>query len=219
MFIGHLAAALAAKRIEPEIPLVATATAAFALDLVWPILLLAGVEVVRVDPGNTAFTHLAFESYPWTHSLATVLMWSAVGAAVSGAAFRSWRIGAVIGALVLSHWVLDWVTHRPDLPLWPNGPVTGLGLWNSVPGTILVEGGLMVLATWLYVRVTAPVDRTGSVALIGLLALTGLTWVSQPWAPPPPSESAVAWGTMFIWLLPLWAFWIEKHRRVAGSAG
>lgn len=216
MFVGHLAAALAAKRIEPDVPLAAGVGAAFALDLVWPVLLLLGVETVRVDPGNTAFTNLAFDSYPWTHSLGMVLVWSVVGAGLGRMAFRSWRAGGVVGLLVLSHWVLDWVTHRPDLPLWPNGPLAGLGLWNSIPGTIAVEAGLFALGIWLYLGVTAAKDRTGSLALTGLLVLTGLIWISQPWAPVPGSATAVAWGAMVLWLLPPWALWIEKHRIARG---
>lgn len=217
MFVGHLAAALAAKRVDPDLPLAAGVTAAFALDLVWPVLLLLGIEVVRVDPGNTAFTNLAFDSYPWTHSLAMVLLWSALAAVTGRVVLRSWKAGGVVGALVLSHWVLDWVTHRPDLPLWPNGPMAGLGLWNSIPGTIVVEAGLFAAGVWLYVSVTDASDRTGSLALAGLLFLTGLIWVSQPWAPVPGSASAVAWGALILWILPPWALWIEQHRQVKSA--
>lgn len=213
MFVGHLAAAFAAKRVEAKVPLAAGVAAAFALDLAWPILLLAGLETVRVNPGDTAFTNLAFESYPWTHSLAMVLVWSGLGLALGKAALRTWRAGAVVGALVSSHWLLDWVTHRPDLPLWPGGPVTGLGLWNSVPGTLLVEGGLFAAAIWLYVRGTEAEDRVGSIALVALMALMGLGWITQPWAPLPPSPTAVAWGALALWLIPPWAMWIERHRR------
>lgn len=53
---------------------------------------------------------------------------------------------------MLSHRVLDFVTHRPDLPLWPGGPLAGLGLGNSVPGTIVVEGGSFAAGTWAYLR-------------------------------------------------------------------
>lgn len=217
MFVGHLGVALAAKRVEPRVPLAAGVAAAFALDLAWPILLLVGVETVRVSPGDTAFTNLAFESYPWTHSLAMVLIWSGLACVVGQKAFRSWSAGVVTGALVSSHWVLDWVTHRPDLPLWPNGPVAGLGLWNSVPGTIVVEAGLFAVGIWIYASGTEARDRTGWLALAALVGLTGLIWISQPWTPLPESSRAVAWGAMVLWLLPPWAFWIERHRRTVGS--
>jgi hypothetical protein len=215
VFVGHLAVALAAKKVVPAVPLAATVAAAFALDLVWPILLLTGVEVVQVRPGDTAFTNLAFASYPWTHSLGMVLIWSAIGFVVARSVWGTQRAGMVLGALVLSHWVLDWITHRPDLPLWPGGPVTGLGLWNSIPGTIGVEAGLLLAGLWIYRSVSTAIDRPGAVSLTALLVVTGLLWIAQPWAPLPASPTAVAWGAMVLWLLPPSAAWIERHRRRA----
>jgi len=216
MFVGHLAVALGAKKVAPGVPLSATVAAAFGLDLLWPILLLFGVEVVRLNPGDTAFTSLAFDSYPWSHSLLLVLGWSVLGAVVGRWLYRSWPSGTVLGGLVLSHWVLDLITHRPDLPLWPGGPLMGLGLWNSVPGTIIIEAGLLFAGLWLYLGNSSARDRTGRWALIGLVALTGLIWVTQPWAPLPTSTTAVAGGALVLWLLPPWAFWIERHRTTAG---
>jgi len=144
MLAGHLGVAFAATRAEPRLPLAAAVAAAFWLDLVWPLLLLAGLETVRIDPGNTAFTDLAFESYPWTHSLAAVAGWSIVAYGAWLVRAQPRRVAAIIAALVLSHWLLDFVTHRPDLPLWPGGPLVGLRLWDSIPGTIVVEGSLLV---------------------------------------------------------------------------
>jgi membrane-bound metal-dependent hydrolase YbcI (DUF457 family) len=212
VFVGHLAVALAAKQTTPAVPLGTAVAAAFALDLAWPILLLLGLESVRVQPGDTAFTNLSFESYPWSHSLATVLLWSIAAGCATRFAYRSWQAGATIGGLVLSHWILDLVTHRPDLPLWPGGPVTGLGLWNSIPGTLIVEGGLLAACLWIYLRGSVPRDRSGRWALVALVALTLLIWSSQPWSPPPPSSEAVAWGALILWLLPPWAQWIDRHR-------
>ncbi|HSH76143.1 MAG TPA: hypothetical protein VLA09_10710 [Longimicrobiales bacterium] len=211
MFVGHLAVALGAKKVEPEVPLAAAVAAAFGLDLLWPVLLLLGVETVRVAPGDTAFTQLAFESYPWSHSLLLTLLWSALAAAAARALLGSRRAALVVGALVLSHWVLDLVTHRPDLPLWPAGPRAGFGLWSSVPATIAVEGALFAgaIAAWLSMR--RPRDRTGTWSFVGLLALTTVLWVASPWAPPPPSASAVAWGALALWILVPWAAWSERH--------
>jgi hypothetical protein len=212
MFAGHLAVALAAKRATPAVPLGTAVAAAFALDLLWPIFLLLGVETVRVHPGDTAFTHLSFDSYPWSHSLAVVLGWSIIAGCATRAAYKSWHVGAIVGGLVLSHWFLDFVTHRPDLPLWPGGPVTGLGLWNSIAGTIIAEGALLAGCLWAYTRKSTARDRVGHWALIALVGLTVLIWVTQPWSPPPPSSEAVAWGALILWLLPPWARWIDAHR-------
>jgi hypothetical protein len=218
MFVGHLAAAFAAKKVEPGVPLGAAVAASFGIDLLWPVLLLFGLETVRVSPGDTAFTSLAFESYPWSHSLLAVVGWSVLAAGLGRVLLGSWRAGVVLGALVSSHWMLDLVTHRPDLPLWPDGPLVGLGLWNSVPGTMAVEGSALIVGLAVYLGVTSARDRTGVMALLGLVALTTLIWVSQPWAPPPPSAQAVAWGAFASFLLPPWAHWIERHRSVHDAA-
>ncbi len=217
MFVGHLAVALGAKKVEPELPLGAAVAAAFGLDLLWPLLLLAGIEVVRVNPNDTAFTHLAFESYPWSHSLVTVIAWAALAAYGGRRLLGSWRVGGILGALVLSHWGLDLVTHRPDLPLWPGGPVLGLGLWNSIWGTIALEGALLGLGLALYLGVTTADDRVGSLGLYSMVAFSTLIWATQPWAPVPPSATAVAWGALILWLLPLWSYWVEGHRSTRGA--
>ena len=212
MFVGHLAVALGVKGAEPRVPLGAAVGAAFGLDLLWPIFLLLGAETVRVHVGDTAFTNLAFDSYPWSHSLVAVVGWSVLAGCVARVAYGSWRVGGLLGTLVASHWVLDYTTHRPDLPLWPEGPEVGLGLWNSIAGTIVVEGALLAGCLWFYTRTSSPRDRTGRWALVALVAFTGLIWVTQPWSPPPPSSEAVAWGALILWLLPPWARWIEAHR-------
>lgn len=217
MLAGHLAVGLAATRVEPRVPLPAAVGAAFALDLLWPLLLLAGVESVRVHPHDTAFTSLAFEAYPWSHSLLTVAAWSLAAGALAAARLGT-RPGLVLGGLVMSHWWLDAVMHRPDLPLWPGGPLVGAGLWNSVAGTIAVEGALLVAGVAIYLRSTSARDATGRWAFAGLVALIGLLWITQPWSPPPPSAAAVAWGSLAMWLLLPWCAWIARHRRPAVTA-
>jgi hypothetical protein len=217
VFVGHLAVALGAKKFEPTIPLGVAVAAAFGLDLLWPLLLLAGLEVVHVNPNDTAFTPLAFDSYPWSHSLLMVVAWSVLAAAAGRRFLGSSRVAGVIGLLVLSHWALDFITHRPDLPLWPDGPVVGLGLWNSVGGTIAVEGAALGAGAFLYLSATSPKDRIGSLGFYSLLALCTVIWVTQPWAPVPPSATAVGWGALILWLLPPWSHWVEKHRAPGGA--
>ena len=217
MLAGHLALGLAATRVEPKVPLAAAVGASFALDLVWPVLLLTGLESVRVHPHDTAFTSLAFDSYPWTHSLVMVLVWSLVTGSVAARRIGG-RAGARLGALVMSHWWLDFVTHRPDLPLWPGGPLVGAGLWDSVPGTIFVEVGLFLAGVVVYGRAFPARDATGRWAFAALVALIGVLWITQPWSPPPPSEAAVAWGALSMWLLLPWCGWIARHRAPAATA-
>jgi len=218
MFVGHLAVALSAKKLDGRLPLPVATAASFGIDLLWPLLLLAGIETVRVDPGNTAFTPLSFESYPWSHSLVMTVVWGAMAGALATFLLQSKRLGLIVMALVASHWFLDLLTHRPDLPLWPGGTKLGLGLWNSIPATMLLEGGMLLGALAIYLRTTQPKDRVGSWALWALLLLTGGIWASQPWAAPPPGASAVAVVGLAMWILPFWAGWIERHRSLEKPA-
>ena len=207
MFVGHSALALASKARVPEASFALLITAVFALDLLWPVFLLLGIERVRIDPGNTAFTPLAFDAYPWSHSLLLACVWGALLALVS----RRHRL--LVGALVVSHWVLDLVTHRADLPLWPgHSPLLGLGLWNSVAATLLVEGLLFGAAIFLYLRASRANDRIGAFALWSLLLFQAAIWVSGPWSPPPPSAQAIAWVGLAGVLFVPWAAWIDRHR-------
>lgn len=212
MFVGHLAAALSAKKLEPDMPLWAGIGAAFGVDLAWPVFLLAGLEVVEVDPSATAFTPLDFVSYPWTHSLVLVAVWATLTGVAAHAVYKNGRVATLLGSLVLSHWVLDAIAHRPDLPLWPGGPVVGLGLWYSIPGTLILEGSLLLAGVWIYTSMTRATSQAGTWALVGLLGLTTAIWVSQPWAPPAPSAVAVAGTALALWILLPWARWIEKGR-------
>lgn len=212
MFAGHLSVALAAKVAEPKAPLGALVAASYGIDLLWPILLLTGTESVSIEPGATAFTPLSFDAYPWSHSLAMVLLWGALAWGLARVLGREGRVGLVIGAVVVSHWVLDFVTHRPDLPLWPGGPLVGLGLWNSLPGTFLVEGVLFAGAVILYARRFPPRDGLGRAGLVALVGLVALIWASGPFSPPPPNEMAIAIVGLGLSIVPFWAWRIERHR-------
>lgn len=216
MFAGHAALALAARRKAPAVSLGVLVAASYGLDLAWPLFVIAGIESVRVDPGNTAFTPLDFESYPWTHSLVLTLGWAALAGAAAWLFTKNRRGALVVSVLVFSHWVLDFLTHRPDLPLWPGegAPKAGLGLWNSVAGTYLVEGTLFVVCALVYVRSTRALDRIGSAGMWCFLALIAAIWVVGPFGPPPPSARAVATVALAVWLFPLWAWWFDRHREV-----
>jgi membrane-bound metal-dependent hydrolase YbcI (DUF457 family) len=213
MFVGHLAVALGVKRASPRIPLAALVAAAFGLDLLWPILLLIGVERVRVDPGHTACTPLDFYHYPWSHSLSMAVVWAVAMGRVAVIVLKRAVAGLLIGLALVSHWLLDYVTHIADLPLWPGGPEVGLGLWNSIPGTLLVEGTLFVAVLAAYVRGTRPLRAAGKWSLWSLIVLTTLIWISGPWSPPPPNERAIALVALAMWLFPVWGSWIDRTRQ------
>lgn len=213
MFIGHFGAALGAKAGAPRVSLGTLFFAAQFIDLLWPLLLLAGVERVSIAPGITRVTPLDFTSYPISHSLLMACLW---GAAV-GAGYwlmKKNRTGAIIlGLLVVSHWVLDFVTHRPDLPLVPGGEAkAGLGLWDLPAATYLLEGAIFAAGIVLYIRMTRARDRTGTLAFWGLVAFLTALYTANIAGPPPPSEEAIAWAGQLQWIFVIWGAWVDRHR-------
>jgi hypothetical protein len=211
MFVGHLALALAGKTVNRGTSLVLFVVAANLVDLIWPLFLLVGIERVRIDPGNTAFTPLAFESYPWTHSLLMGAVWAvALGTLARRAGVT--RAGAwLAGALVVSHWVLDFVSHRPDMPLWPwPDGIYGLGLWRAIPATFAVEGLMWTAAIGVFLRARRPRGLHGHFALWSFVFVSTLLWASGPFSPPPPSEHALALFALLGWTIIPWAWWIER---------
>jgi hypothetical protein len=189
-----------------------------------------GVEHVRIAPGYTQFTPLEFISYPYSHSLAMLMLWgvlfgwvatrgkrrastSALGATVDKPVAPDVPVAPVLALLVVSHWVLDFVTHAPDMPLYPGGPRFGLGLWNSVAGTLAVETVMFVAGVWIYVGATRSRDAIGTWVFLGVTAFLGLGFVINASSPPPPSITALwvvalALGGLTLWL----AWWADSHR-------
>jgi hypothetical protein len=217
MFVGHFGIALAAKGIGSGVSLGTLFLSVQLADLLWPLLLLSGFEHVRIVPGIMRLSPMDFWDYPISHSLAALAAWGIL----FGAAYllmRRSRIGALLLASgVVSHWVLDFLMHRPDLPLLPRGPYAGLGLWNSVPGTLAVEGALYALGIAAYLRVTRAKDAAGKWALWSLVILLAVLWLASLFGPPPPSERALAVSALAIWLLIPWGYWIDRHRAVRSA--
>jgi membrane-bound metal-dependent hydrolase YbcI (DUF457 family) len=212
LFIGHAALAFAAKPLVPRVSLALLLAATYWLDMVWPVFLLAGIEQVRIDPGNTAVTPLDFVHYPWSHSLAAALAWSALfGLACLRAGKRT---ALLLALLVFSHWVLDVITHRADMPLWPgSGTLLGLGLWNSIPATLAIECAMFALGVWIYARNAPSRDRIGTLAFWGLVVFLTLIYFANIFGPPPPSVMAIAIaGIAGAALFTVWAWWADRHR-------
>ena len=217
MFTGHFAVGLAARKAAPNTSFPVLLTAAIFLDILWPPLVLLGIEHFRIDPGNTAVTPLDFYDYPISHSLATTVVWSVLFALVYFFFTRYGRGAVVAGLAVASHWLLDFITHAPDLPIVPGGTRYGLALWNSVAGTAAVELGMFALAVWVYTGLTRAKGPAGKFSFWSLIIFLV---VMQVWAyqgTPPPSERMVAWMGIVSWVFILWAWWIEKTRRLAGG--
>jgi hypothetical protein len=218
MFIGHFGLGFGVKRTTPQISLGALFLACQLADLLWPTLCLAGIERVEIAPGATAMTPLDFVSYPYSHSLVALVVWGALLAVVYVLARRApFAAGAALAALVVSHWVLDYITHRPDLPLTVNGAGRyGLGLWNSVPATLALEGALFGVGLAMYLRATSARDRIGSIGLWALVVFLLVVYLASSFGPPPPSAVAVAASAEAMWLLVAWGYWVDRHRTPAG---
>jgi hypothetical protein len=218
MFIGHFAVAFAAKPAAPRASLGTLFIACALVDLVWPVMLLIGLETVVIRPSYTPFTPLEFEHYPWTHSLAMCAAWSLAFAGLYWLVCRDLRAALAAGAVVLSHWFLDAVVHVRDLPLVPGGATrVGLGLWHSIPATLALEGLLFAAGLALYLRATRARDRAGSWGFWLLVLFFLLAYAGAAFGPPPPSVEAVAWAGILGGLVTgAWGYWIERHRAGRG---
>jgi len=214
MFIGHFAMGFGAKRFAPQVSLGVLFLACQLADLIWPNLVLAGIETLSISPGNTVMTPLDFSSYPYSHSLLALTIWATVFAALYFALSRSGtRAAVVIAALVFSHWVLDVLSHRPDMPIAFGGmPRIGLGLWNHPLIAIPVELLLFGAGVWYYSQCTKPLNRQGAVGLWTLVLFLLTIYLANVFGPPPPSVAAVAWSAQAMWLIVAWGFWVDRNR-------
>jgi membrane-bound metal-dependent hydrolase YbcI (DUF457 family) len=215
MFIGHFGVGFAAKKIDSKPSLGTLFMAAQFIDLLWPIFLIFGIEQVKIEPGNTAFTPLNFINYPFSHSLFGVVLWGLLFGFLYYLIRKNLKSSILLGALVVSHWFLDLVTHKPDLPLMPWSDVkVGWGLWNSVPTTLLIEGIIFVLGTYLYIKATKAKNKRGSIGLWSLLIFFVIVYIMNVFGPPPPSVDAIGYAGLSLWLFVVWAYWIDRNRKM-----
>jgi hypothetical protein len=212
MFLGHFGLAFAAKTVAPRPSLGTAVLAAQWADGIWPILVLLGIERVEIRPGITAVTPLDFVSYPYSHSLVADLAWAAIFAGTYGTLRKDWRGAGWLALLVMSHWVLDVVSHRPDVPTWPGGPKLGAGLWNSLPATLATELALFAAGVWIYLASTVARDAFGRVLAWTLVITLVALYFAAVFGPPPPSVPALAVTGLLGWLFVGWGYWIDRHR-------
>ena len=219
MFIGHFALGFGAKKFAPQVSLGILFLACQMADIIWPNLVLLGLETLRIQPGITVMTPLDFVSYPYSHSLLALLLWSVVFGALYMVLSRvGIKVAMVIAALVLSHWVLDVLTHRPDLPITlSEGTKIGAGLWNYPVIAIPLELLLFGTGVFLYQRHTRALNRVGSIGLWALVLFLLTVYVANIFGPPPPSATAVAWSAQAMWLIIAWGFWIDRNRTSTGG--
>jgi len=211
MFIGHFGAGLAAKKIDNKISLGTLILASQFIDLIWPLLLLTGLEKVAIEPGNTAFTPLNFISYPFSHSFLAVAVWGFL----FGTAYYIFRhdikSSLLLGLLVLSHWFLDLFTHRPDLQVFPwSDWKVGLGLWYSIPFTIIIEGAIFAAGIYLFLKAHKDRDPKFGIRFWSLIIFLSFTYIMNIIGPPPPTDQELAYAGLAMWIFVLWGYWIDK---------
>jgi membrane-bound metal-dependent hydrolase YbcI (DUF457 family) len=220
MFIGHFALGFGAKKFAPQVSLGILFLACQLADIIWPNLVLFGIETLRIQPGATVMTPLDFSSYPYSHSLVALLLWSLIFAVLYMALSRAGLKAAfVIAALVLSHWILDVLTHRPDIPITlDESSKIGAGLWNypiiAIPFELLLFG----IGVWLYHSYTTPLNRKGNIGFWVLVLFLLTLYVANVFGPPPPSAIAVAWSAQAMWLIIAWGFWVDHNRATRADA-
>ena len=216
MFLGHFGLGFSAKKLNARPSLGTYFLAVQFLDLLWPALLLRGIEHVEIDPGNTDFTPLNFVDYPYSHSLVGAIFWAVVFGLIYFLFTRDKRSTLLMALLVFSHWVLDFLTHRPDLPLSPWSDMKfGLGLWNNKIATIIVELIIFIGGIILYVRTTTARTSAGHFSLWSFILFMMAVYFFNAFGPPPHSKDAIALLGLTQWLLIAWGYWIDYTRQPA----
>lgn len=194
MFVGHYGASYAIRAARPAIPLWLLFIAVQLIDVVWALLVLVGIEKARIVPGITASNPFDLYYMPYTHSLVAAIVWAmaATAACRSRPQFRTGTAAIWVGVAVFSHWVFDFVVHRPDLPLYDDTMKMGLGLWNFPVIAFALEAALLFGGMALYLRKTTSVDAVGRFGpvLFGVVMLAIQAWIF--FGPPPASPGAAA---------------------------
>jgi hypothetical protein len=205
MFVGHYAVALAAKRITPRTSMGMLFLAVQFLDILWVPAILLGIEHAQVVPGRLPASSLVFTYYPWTHGLLMAFGWGWL-------VFRFSK-NFVLGILVFSHWVLDFIVHVPDLPIYRGGELLGLGLWRYREATLLVEVGMLLLGLWIYLRSTQATEQAGTYAMKTFVSVLIAMEVLNLYGPAPQSITAIAiFGEILFLALAGIAWWIDRFR-------
>ena len=217
MFIGHFAPALAAAA-HPRAPKLGTLfVAAQLVDWGFSALLLTGAERMRVVPGITAMNPMDLYDMPYTHSLVGCAAWALGFAALVWVARRDSLAAGIAGAVVLSHWLLDLMVHRPDLTLTGSPPKLGLGLWNHPLIEMPLELALTFGALAFYLSRTRGPALPGIVLGAVLLALQLVNWFGPVASEVTPGTSYLAFFAFGLATLAAW--WLGKTRMAVPAKG
>ena len=214
MHVGHFAAGFIGKRVEPKLSLGTLVLAAMLPDFLWCIFMILGVEHVRFHEARGAVNYFEPYDIAFSHSLLMTVVWAAAFAGLYYFRRRLVRSAAILFALVSTHWVLDVVAHRPDMPLAPGLAARfGLGLWANIPATIIVEGGFWLLAIIVYVRSTYSKRKLATLVFwIGIVLITLIGYNNVAGPPPPNPNTAPIASLIYFSLVVAWAYWMNRLR-------
>ena len=213
MFVGHYAVGLAAKQFAPRTSLGVLIAAPILLDLLWPILVLIGWEHVSVVESANPFLRLQFDSYPISHGLVAVIGWATLFASIYFGVARYLAGAITIWIGVISHWLMDYMVHRPDLPLYAGSSrLLGLGLWNRRWITIAVELTLLAAGVAVYLFQTKAKDKIGSLGFWAFIVVIVALYGVVVFGPTPPSVNKLAIGALSSLLFVPLAWWFDSHR-------
>lgn len=213
MFIGHYGVAFGAKKSDNKPSLGTYFMACQFMDLLWPLFLLLGIERVEIVPSTNPFLSLNFVSYPYSHSLFASIIWSFVFGTVYFLKKKDSRSSIILGLVVFSHWILDFIVHVPDLQIFPwMSARVGLGLWNSVLFSVIVEGLIFGIGFFLYLNSTKSKNKSGTIVTWSLVIFLIIIYLLNLTSPPPPSVNAIAYAGFAQWLIVFWAYWADKNR-------
>lgn len=222
MFVGHYAAAFVLRplRKSPSLPVLFVAVQ--LMDILFFGFVLAGTESLRLTPGITAMNPLDLYNMPFSHGLAGVLVQSALfGLLIAALMGEGQRVvgGIIAGMAVFSHWILDVITHRPDMMLFHEIDKIGAGLWNYPAAAMAVETLVIVSAFVLFIAASRPRAGAGRASLIalgvGMVVLQCVNWFGP--APNPLTTSldfVAAQGLLAYAVLAALALWVERSREV-----
>ncbi len=213
MFVGHYAVGLAAKQLAPRTSLGVLVAAPLILDPLWPIFLLIGWENVSIVDNPNPFLRLQFDSYPISHGLVAVIGWATLFASIYFGVAKYLAGAIMIWIGVISHWLMDYVVHRPDLPLYAgNSRLLGLGLWNKRWITIAVELALLAAGVAVYLFKTRAKDKMGSFGFWAFVFVVVALYGAVVFGPAPPTVNKLAIGALLSVVFVPFAWWFDRHR-------
>ena len=216
MFVGHYAAGLALKKYDKRVSLGVLFLAVQFVDILFFPLVLLGIERINIVENFTPSTHFELEYMPYTHSLAGSLFWAAVSYVVfRWVVVRQHGVALVVALAVLSHWLFDFLTHTPDLPLWTDASLKlGLGLWNNAIAAYTVEALFLLGGLWLYLGSTSAATRLGKYGMVAFVLFMLLINIGNIFAPLLSDSKAAlaAFALTAYFLFAAVAFWLDKAR-------